>query len=181
MWRRFRWILLALFIAILGGATALVVVENPKLDDARSAVDTRWIPLRVALVPRYEKLDTALGAFDAAGGSDRSVSRSLHGQMRAWRDAVHKSDANTQAQQANALEADARRLSANVFASERLRGIAPLNEAIAAFAAAAPATELVNRYNASVHRYERERESTLQRPVARVLGYDVRPVFVLGS
>ncbi|SRR5713101_3438716 len=181
MWRRFRWIMLALVVAILGGATALVVVENPKLDDARSAVDTRWIPLRVALVPRYEKLDKALGAFDAAGGSDRSVSRSLHVEMKTWRDAVRSGETTAQVQQANTLEADARRLSANVFVSERLRGITPLNEAIAAFAAIAPAIELVNRYNASVHRYEQERESTLQRPVARVLGYDVRPVFVLGT
>ena len=84
MWRRLRWILLVLFVAVAGGATALVVIENPKLDDARNAVDARWIPLRVALAPRYEKLDAALGAFDAAGGSDRAVSRSLHGQMTAW-------------------------------------------------------------------------------------------------
>jgi len=181
MWRRFRWILLALFVAILGGATALVVVENPKLDDARSAVDTRWIPLRVALVPRYEKLDTALGAFDAAGGSERSVSRSLHVQMKAWRDAVRNGDANTQVQGANRLEAEARRLSANVFASERLRGVALLNQAIAGFAASAPGADLVKRYNASVHSYEQERESTLQRPVARLLGYDARPVFAFGT
>jgi hypothetical protein len=181
MWRRFRWILLVLFVAIAGGATALVVIENPKLDDSRSSVDRRWIPLRVALVPRYEKLDTALGAFDAAGGTDRAVSHSLHAELKRWLDTVRHGDANTQVQRANALEAQSRRLSANVFASERLRGVAPLNEAIAAFAAASPGTGLVTRYNRAVRQYEHEREGTLQRPVARVLGYDARPVFVLGT
>jgi hypothetical protein len=180
MWRRLRWILLVLIVAIAGGAGALLIVENPKLHDARSAVDASWIPLRVTLVPRYEKLDTALGAFDAAGGSDRAVSRTLHGQMKQWRSAVHHGDADLQAQRANALEAASRRLGANVFASERFRGVAPLNEAIAAFTAASPAAELVTRYNSAVRDYEHEREGTLQRPVARVLGYHARPLFVSG-
>jgi hypothetical protein len=170
-----------LFVAIAGGAAALVVVENPKLDDARSAVDSRWIPLRVGLVPRYQKLDAALTAFDAAGGSDRAVARSLHAEVQTWRDTLRHGDANLQVQNANMLEAESRRLSANVFASDRLRGVAPLNEAIAAFAATSPKGELVARYNAAVRHYQHEREGTLQRPVARALGYSSRPVFVLGT
>ena len=51
-----------------------------------------------------------------------------------------------------------------MFASERLRGVAPLNDAIAAFAATSPAARLVTRYNTAVRHYEHERESTLQRP-----------------
>ncbi len=92
MSRRTRWILLALIVVIVGGAIALVVVERPKLDDARSAVDRHWKPLRAPdqLVLRYQKLEGALSAFDAAGGSDRGVSKDLHAALAAWKQALKR-------------------------------------------------------------------------------------------
>ena len=42
MSRRTRWILLALIVVLVGAAVALVVVERPKLDDARTAPGGGW-------------------------------------------------------------------------------------------------------------------------------------------
>ena len=36
-------------------------------------------------------------------------------------------------------------------------------------------------YNRAVRAFEEERTGTLAQPVARVLGYDARPLFVLGN
>lgn len=183
MSRRSRWILLLLIVVVVGGAVALTFTERPKLDDAQTAVDTTWKPLRAPdqLVLRYQKLEGALSAFDAAGGSDRSVSKDLHAALDAWNRALKHGDAGTQAQAANVVEAQATRLIANAFGSERLKADPAVTDSLTQFAATAPNPALVAAYNHAVRAYEDERTGTLQRPVARVLGYDARPLLVLGA
>ena len=182
MSRRTRWILLVLIVALVGGAVALVVVEQPKLDDARSAVDARWKPLRAPdqLVARYQALAGALGAFDAAGGAGRGVSRDLHAALTAWQRALRNGSAATQVEAANAVEAQGTRLVANALGSQRIRGITDVTTALTTFATTRPNETLVRGYNTAVDRDEDERTGALQQPVARVLGYDARPVLALG-
>ncbi len=183
MSRRTRWILLALIVVVIGGAAALVVIERPKLDDARSKVDARWKPLRAPdqLVLRYQNLEGALRAFDAAGGKDRSVSTDLHAALTAWNRALKDGDAGSQADAANVVEAQATRLIANTFGSERLKADHAVTDSLTKFATTKIDPALVAAYNRAVHAYEDERTGTWQRPVARVLGYDARPLLVLGS
>jgi hypothetical protein len=183
MSRRFRWILLVLVVVVVGGAVALVVVERPKLQDAQDAVDARWKPLRAtdALVLRYQKLEGALSAFDVAGGTDRSVSKDLHAALAAWHRALESGDARSQATSADAVENQARRLRANVDGSVRLHADAAINDALTAFVGTRPPESVVAAYNAAVRRYESQRTSTWSRPVARVLGYDARPVLILAA
>jgi hypothetical protein len=105
MSRRTRWILLVLIVALVGGAISLVVVERPKLDDARSTVDARWTPLRAQdqLGTRYQALTEALQAFDAAGGAGRGVSKDLHAALTTWQGALRDGSAGTQVEAANVL------------------------------------------------------------------------------
>jgi len=86
MSRRIRWILLALVVVLVGGAAALYLTQQPKLDDAEAKVDAAWKPLRAPdqLVLRYQTLAGALSAFDAAGGQDRDVSKDLHAALDEW-------------------------------------------------------------------------------------------------
>jgi len=183
MSRRTRWFLLVLIVVVVGGAVALTLSERPKLDDARTAVDTRWKPLRGPdqLVLRYQKLVGALSAFDAAGGSDRSVSKDLHAALGAWDRAVKGGDAGAETQAANVVEAQATRLLANALGSQRLKNDRAVTDSLLQFATTKPAPALVSAYNRAVRAYEDERTGTLQQPVARVLGYDARPLFVLGG
>jgi hypothetical protein len=182
MSRRFRWILLALVVVVIGAAVTVVVLERPKLDDARTAVDARWAPLRTptGLRLRYQKLEGALSAFDAAGGKGRSVSKDLHAALVEWNRALESGDAGAQATAADTIEALATRLRANVNGSDRLKADPAVNDALAAFAGTAPPAAVVAAYNAAVRKYEHERSGTWQRPVARLLSYDARPLLVLG-
>jgi hypothetical protein len=182
MSRRTKWFLLALIVVVVGGAIALILVERPKLDDAQSVVDTRWKPLRAPdqLVLRYQKVQGALSAFDAAGGSDRLVSKDLHAALDAWNQSLKNGDAGSQAEAANTVEAQATRLVANAHGSERLKADPAVVQSLTQFAGTKPDPALVSAYNRAVRAYEDERTGTLQRPVARVLGYDARPLLVLG-
>ena len=170
-----------LLVLIVGGAIALVVVEKPALDDARDAVDARWKPLRAPLATRYEKLDVVLAAFVAAGGGDRAVAKDLARDLTAWKKAVADGGPGTQAEAANLLEAQSKRLAANVFASDRLREVTALTEAITAFSGAAPPKPLIEAYNRAVRAYEQDRNDSLRKPVAKLFGYDARPVLVIGT
>jgi hypothetical protein len=183
MSRRTRWILLVLVVVVVGGAAALVLTERPKLDDARTAVDDRWKPLRSPdqLVLRYQKLQGALSAFDAAGGSNRSVSKDLHAALAAWDRALQDGDAGTQVEAANVVEAQATRLVANALGSERLKGVPAVTQSLVQFSTTKPNPDLVSAYDHAVRAYEDERTGTWQRPVARVLGYRARPLLVLGG
>jgi hypothetical protein len=179
MRRRLSWILAILLVLVVGGAAALVVAEKPTLDDARDAVDARWQPLRPALVARYEQLGTVLAALGTAGSGDRSVAHDLTSALAAWKKALADGDVGTQAEVANRLEGEAARVRANVLASARLAEVGEVTSAIAAFTASAPPQDLVQAYNRAVRAYEDDRNDSLRRPVARLLGYDARPVLMI--
>ena len=181
MWRRLRWILLALIVVVVGGAVALAVVERPKLEDDRDAVDARWSTLRPPLDDRYDLLADALTAFAAAGGGDRAVTKELGAALSAWTTASRAKEPAEEVEAANHVEAQATRLRTNVLGSPRLSKEQALIAAVTAFDGSAPAAALVEAYNRNVVRYQEERRSTLGAPVARILGYDERPVLVLGG
>jgi hypothetical protein len=183
MSRRTRWILLALLVVLVGGAIALVVTQQPKLDDARTKVDTAWKPLRAPdqLPLRFQTLTGALSAFDAAGGADRDVSKDLHAALKAWDAALKDGDAGQQATVANTVEAQGTRLTANALGSERLKSDQAVTDALVKYAQTTPDPELVAAYDRAVRSYEDERTNGLAQPVARVFGFDARPVFALGN
>jgi hypothetical protein len=180
---RFKWVVLALVVVVIGGAVALVLVERPKLEDARSAVHEAWKPLTAddQLVDRYRRLEGALSAFDAAGGSDRSVSRDLQRALEQWNTALKADDSGAQVDAANTVEAQGARLYANVVRSERFGNDAAVGDALAAWAGTIPRPGLVTTYNRSTRSFEDTRSGLLARPVALALGYDARPQFRLAD
>jgi len=183
MSRRTKWIVLVLLVVLLGGAIALVVTQQPKLDDARTKVDTAWKPLRAPdqLPLRYQTLTGALSAFDAAGGADRNVSKDLHAALKAWDSAVKDGGAGAQATAANTVEGQGTRLTANALGSQRLAADKAVTDSLVKYAQTVPKPELVAAYNRAVRDYEDERTSGLAQPVARVFGFDARPVLALGN
>jgi hypothetical protein len=183
MSRRTRWILLVLLVVLVGGAAALVLTQQPKLDDARTKVDTTWKPLMAddQLPLRYQTLTGALSAFDAAGGSDRDVSKALHVALAAWDRARKDGDPATQAKAANVLEGQGARLIANGLGSQRLKADPAVTDSLVKYAQTSPKPELVTAYNRAARDYEDTRTDALAQPVARVLGFDARPVLVVGS
>jgi hypothetical protein len=180
---RFKWVVLALVVVVIGGAVALVLVERPKLEDAQTAVDEAWKPLTAPtqLVAREQKLEGALSAFDAAGGSDRDVSRDLRGALKQWNAALKRGDAGAQVDSANTVEAQGARLYANVFRSERFKSDTAVRDALAAWAGTIPRQTLVTTYNRATRKYEDARSGWLARPIALALGYDERPQFRLAN
>jgi hypothetical protein len=180
MWRRLRWVLLALIVLLIGGAIAVGLTEQPKLDDDRAAADARWNELRPALRGRYDRLRGAVTAFAAAGGGDRSVTRDLGAALSRWDKAVAAKDPEAEAEAANNLEAQASRLRVNA-GTPRFANVQALSDAIGAFTGSLPDADLVKAYNRAVEQYQAERRSTLGALVARTLGFDERPVLVLGG
>src|SRR5882724_5473545 len=152
MSRRTRWILLALLVVLVAGAAALVLTQQPKLDDARSNVDTTWKPLRAPdqLPLRYQTLTGALSAFDAAGGADRDVSKDLHAALKQWDATLRDSDAGKQATAANEVEAQGTRLTANALGSQRLSSDKAVTDSLVKYAQTTPKPELVAAYNHAV-------------------------------
>ncbi len=179
MRRRLPWILALLIVLVVGGAIAVVIVERPALEDARDAVDNRWKPLHGPLTARYAQLTTAQAALVAAGFGDRSVSQDLERDLADWEEAVASGNPGTEAEVANRLEADGKRLKANAFGSPVLAQVAGLLPAITAFDSAAPSADLVDVYNQAVRAYETDRNDSVRKPVARLFGYKARPVLVI--
>ena len=180
---RFKWVLLALVVVVIGGAVALVLVERPKLDDAQAAVDTAWKPLTAPdqLIARYQKLEGALSAFDAAGGQDRSVSRDLHAALEAWKAALKDGGTATQVKAANTVEAQGARLWANVTGNARFAEQAAVKDALAAWAGTKPPQALITKFNKASRAFEDTRSTLLARPVALALSYEAIPQFQLGD
>jgi len=184
---RFKWVLLALVVVVIGGAVALVLVERPKLDDARTGVDQAWKPLVSPaaspdlLVVRSQKLEGALSAFDAAGGQGRSVSRDLHAALDAWKAALKDGSTTDQVKAANTVEAQGARLWANVTGNARFSGQAAVKDALAAWAGTKPPQALITKFNAKSRQYENTRTAFLARPVALALSYGAIPTFQLGD
>jgi len=184
--RRLRWILLAVIALAVVVVVAALVLVRPGLDDSRDRVDARWTPLRPVLIARYEALGGVAAALVASPvGGDRAVTKDLEAELERWnryalRGPRH-TDAGQEAAAANELEALARRVRANIQASDRLKNDAALLEALAAFDQAVVTPEPVEAYNRAVQSYEDERSGFFDSLVADVLGYDSRPVLVLGQ
>jgi len=183
MSRRIRWVFLALLVVLVGGAAALVLTQQPKLDDARGDVDTTWRPLVAddQLPLRYQNLTGALSAFDAAGGGDRDVSHELHAALDAWTRARDDGEAAAGASAANAVEAQGARLVTNALGSQRLKSDPAVTDSLVKFAGTAPDPKLLAAYNRAVRHYEDVRTGTLARPVAEVFGFDARPVLMVAG
>ncbi len=177
MWRRLRWILLAIVVALGAAAVTAVIVEKPTLDDDQKAVDAHWTPLRTSLSGRYDTLDAAVAQLGVLGESDRAVTQALVADLAAWRKAVAKGSATEQAEAANQLEGTGLRLRANILGSAKLAQDGTLTGAIAAFDGASPPADQVKAYNTSVRTYEDDRTDTFRRGVALMFGFGARPLF----
>jgi len=183
--RRLRWILLlvvALVIAVVAAAAFLV---RPGLDDDRDVVDARWTPLRPSLIVRYEALDGVATALAASSAADRAVTKDLQAELDRWKKFALRgprhTDPGAEAMTANELEALARRVKANVAASAKLSQDEALKNATAAFDQAVVTPAAVAAYNRAVRAYEDERSGFFEKLVAGALGYDSRPLLVLGT
>jgi len=182
--RRVRWIVLVVLVLVAAGAAAAIVLSQPELSDARDRVDARWTPLRAPLAARYEALAGVTTAVTDAGGGDRAVTKELDAALQRWsRLALQGDNHNDPAAEvavAGELESLARRMRANVAASDRLGSNEAVQVAIGAFDQAVPPPAAVTAYNRAARVYEDERDGIVRALVARVLGYESRPQLVLG-
>ena len=183
--RRFRWIAFLVIAVLVALVVAAVVLVRPGLEDDRDRVDTRWTPLRPTLVTRYAKLESVATALRDAGAGDRAVTADLSTALDRWnRYALlgpKHTNAALEATLANDLEGLARRVRANYIASEKLKSNAALRAAIDAFDQAVVPPPAVRAYNRAVRTYEDDRSGFFERIVAGALGYDSRPVLIVGG
>jgi len=161
---------------------ALVATARPALHDDRQAVDARWATLRGPLASRFQGLDQLGTALGAAGAGERSYTVALTDELGTWADLARSTDPDpaAEATSANRLEGLAARVRANVARSARLSRDPGVAQALAAFDAALVPTADVESYNRAVRRYQATRTATLKRIPADLLGYDARPVLVVG-
>lgn len=183
--RRFRWIAVLVVAVLVALAVAAVVLVRPGLEDDRDRVDTRWTPLRPTLITRYAKLDSVATALRDAGAGDRAVTADLNTALDRWNQYAllgpKHTNAASEATLANELEGLARRVRANYIASEKLKSSEGLRAAIDAFDQAVVPPPTVRAYNGAVRAYEDDRSDFFERLVAGALGYDSRPVLVVGG
>jgi hypothetical protein len=185
MARRVRRLAVVVLVLLIAGAVAVALTTRPRLEDKRDEVDRAWTPLRAPLVARYEQLAGVNAQMGAAGAGDRSVTRALGTTLARW-DRLRRAgdgdvDADAEAATADQLEGLATRVRAIVQSSDRLRGVDPLNQALAVFQGAVPPLPVVKTYNDAAQEYEDTRNSFLRRPVADLFGYDSRPQLQLAS
>jgi hypothetical protein len=184
MGRRVRWLVLIVVALCAAGVIAALLFVRPDLSDARDRVDATWTPLRAPLATRYEKLDGVARALRDAGAAERDVTVALQRTLTRWHDLALRGPANTdvgvEARTADDLEALARRVRANIAGSAKLTASQPIADALAAFDQSVPPPPAVKRYNRAVRDYEATRRGTVEAPVAAALGYEARPVLVLG-
>jgi hypothetical protein len=183
--RRFRWIAVLVVAVLVALVVAAVVLVRPGLEDDRDRVDTRWTPLRPTLITRYAKLDSVATALRDAGAGDRAVTADLDTAFARWKRYAllgpKHTDAAAEATLANELEGLARRVRANYIASEKLKSSDTLRAAIDAFDQAVVPPPAVRAYNRAVRAYEDDRSGFFERLVAGAVGYDSRPVLVVGG
>ena len=189
MSRRVRRLAVVVLVLLVVAAVALVLTTRPKLEDSRKAVDRAWAPLRAPLSARYDQLADMYAQTAAAGAGERAVAQSLEATLSRWvrlRQTAadeHNYDADAEAKTADELEGLATRLRVVVQSSDRLRGVEPLNQAIAAFQGTRnqQLQATVDKYNHAVRGYEDERNGLLRSPVASLFGYDSRPQLLLAG
>jgi hypothetical protein len=185
MARRVRRLAVVVLVLVVAGAVALVVTTRPRLEDLRDKADRGWTPLRAPLAARYERLAAVNAEVSAAGAGDRAAVRALGLTLARWdrlrRAGDRDADAGAEAETSDQLEGLATRLRAVVLSSDRLKGVDPINPAIAAFQGTAPPPGAVKTYNDSVREYEDTRNGLLRRPVAAAFGYESRPQLLLAG
>jgi hypothetical protein len=186
--RRVRWLVAILVVAVIAALGAAVLVVQPDLNQARDRVDTAWSPLRAPLAARYATVEGVVKALEDGGFGARSVTKDLDAVYERWRKlalqgATH-ADAELEATTANELEAQMRRLGANIAAADRLKAAAapeqPLGAAMSAFRQQVVSPPLVKSYNHAANTYEDQRSGTINKLVAGLLGYESRPRLLLG-
>ncbi|HEX6313071.1 MAG TPA: hypothetical protein VF152_15780 [Acidimicrobiia bacterium] len=177
---------LALFLVLLlvvGGVVALVVTSRGQLGDDRDRAEDRWGTLRAPLVERYTHLDTVLAQLRAAGAGDLDATRDLARELERWQELQQApaadADTETEVSTANALEGIAARVTKKVASSPRLGGDPAMTDALAAFAAAAPAAPEVAAYNDAVQAYQDTREELRYSLTAGAFGYEPIPELFL--
>src|SRR4051794_9125662 len=183
MSRRGLLFLVLVIVVIAGAAVGLVVTTRPALSDGRAAVDARWADLRAPLEARYDGLGQLAGALGAAGAGDRSYAVDLAEETARWQALVGRShrDAGAEAVAANRLEGLAARTRVNVARSVRLSRDAGITQGLAAFDASIVPNDAVESYNRAVRRYQSTRTDALKQIPAGLLGYEARPVLVIGG
>jgi hypothetical protein len=185
MSRRVRWLIVIALVLVVAGAVAAVLTIQPKLSDARDRVDARWSAVRPHLVARYTALGGVAQALKDAGETNRSVTKDLDAALPRWSKlallGAEHTDPGVEASTANELEALARRVRANIVASDRLKTNAAILAAFTTFDQAVVPPPDVKAYNASVRRYEDEREGAIHHLVASVLGFATRSELLVGG
>ncbi|HSO95820.1 MAG TPA: hypothetical protein VLV81_07235 [Acidimicrobiia bacterium] len=179
MRRWVKWLALAVVALVVGALVVAVLTVRPRLADARDGVDHAWVPLRVPLVVRYQRLNGVVLALDAAGARQRAVTTDLTAALAQWQRVAATDDPGAQAPLADDLEALALRARANVQHSDRLRQNPTLQTAFAAFDQAIVNPPAVSAYNRAVQAYQRRRTSTAGRIVASLFGFGERPVLMI--
>jgi len=170
---------LALVVVIVTGTVILVITVRPGLQDDAQEVRRTWQPLLQPLATRYGQLAGVVTALEAAGNGDRDTTVQLKRTLSDWELLQATNDAAAQAATADELEGIASRIRATVNGSDRLRANAELIAAITAFDEAQVPPALVERYNETVLRYERNRDGVLRGIVASLDGYDPHPTLQL--
>ncbi len=181
MGRWIRWTVLALVVVIVTGTVILVVTVRPGLQDDAQEVRRTWEPLLQPLAARYTALNGVEVALVAAGNGNRDQTKELKRALSDWSLLVGTTDDGAQSRTANQLEGLASRIRATAAGSARLQTDAALTQAIAGFDAAKVPAKLVNTYNDTVLRYERNRDGTLRSIVANLDGYDPHPTLQLAN
>lgn len=183
MTRRLLVLLAVVLVLAAGGAAAVVVTARPDLDDDRSTVDARWATLRAPLATRYDGLGRLTDALAAVGAGDRTYTVDLAEGVGTWRALAGRPDPDpaAEAAAANRLEGLATRTRVNIAGSARLSRDPEVAAALAAFDSALVPADDVRAYNRAVRSYQSTRTDTLAQVPADLLGYDVRPVLVIGG
>ena len=183
--RRFRWIVLLVVALLFAAIVAALLLVRPGLEDGRDRVDARWTPLRPPLIARYDALGGVASSLADAGAGDRAFTTDLQRELGRWRRFALRgpqhTDAATEVSLANGLEELARRVRANMIASEKLRTNEALKSAVEAYDQAIVPEPAVQAYNRAVRAYEGDRSGFFEHLVAGALGYDSRAVLVTGT
>ena len=183
--RRLRWVVVLVAVLLVVAVVAALLLVRPGLEDGRDRVDQRWTPLRPALSARYDALDGVATALADAGAGERTVTKDLDDTLARWQQYAVRgpkhTDPATEVTIANSLEGLARRVLANLIASEKLRTNEPLQAAVQTYDQAIVPEPAVRAYNRAVRGYEDDRSGVLERLVAGALGYESRAVLVAGA
>lgn len=182
MSRRFGLLLLVI-VLLVGGAVAVIFTARGPLQDGRDAVDARWAPIRTPLADRYDRLDQVATALNDAGAGERTYTVALAQELDTWHKLADSRTANAgaEAAAANNLEGLAARARVNVAQSSRLKANPAISSAFDAFDIALVPPPSVVAYNRAVRKYEATRTESMKQLAASLLGFDARPILVIGA